>query len=140
MTYVLQIVGVVVLSVLVDVLLPNGQINKFIKGVFSVVLTFTVLTPLSGLAVGQFDIFQEGSGVSLSVDEDYLSQIERNKNEYYSEVLENALNEKGIVSKVTYESGSVRVEVGEAYDASTIKDVIRSHIGISEENIVIVYG
>ncbi|MBQ7653306.1 MAG: stage III sporulation protein AF [Clostridia bacterium] len=141
MTYVLQIVGVVLLSVLADVLLPNGQINKFVKGVFSIVLTFTVLTPLNALVNGQTDVFQRASdALSVSVDENYLSQIERNKNEYYSNIIARALAEEGVEAEVTVDSGMVTVILRSTCDHSTVKDVIRSHINVADENIVIVYG
>ena len=39
-------VGVVLLGVLADVLLPKGQMSKYVKGIFSVLLIFVLLTPV----------------------------------------------------------------------------------------------
>ncbi len=46
MQWILPVVGVVLLSVLVDVLLPKGQTNKYIKGIFGVLLLVALLTPV----------------------------------------------------------------------------------------------
>lgn len=46
MEWILPVVGVVLLSVLVDVLLPKGQTNKYIKGIFGVLLLVALLTPV----------------------------------------------------------------------------------------------
>jgi len=47
--YLLSIVGVVVLSVILDLVLPGGQISKYIKGIMSVVIVFVIASPLPGI-------------------------------------------------------------------------------------------
>ena len=38
--YVVSIIGIVFLGVLVDVIMPDGEMNKFIKGMFSLLAMF----------------------------------------------------------------------------------------------------
>ena len=40
-------VGVILLSVLTDVLLPEGQMNKYVKGIFSILLVFVIIAPIA---------------------------------------------------------------------------------------------
>ena len=47
MQWLLGVVGVVLLGVLADVLLPNGQMNKYVKGIFAVLLIFVILSPIA---------------------------------------------------------------------------------------------
>ena len=147
MSWILQIVGVALLSVLVDVLLPNGRINKFVKGVFSVILIFTVITPLSSLvATGKaYDVSALFSGYSeMDVDETYVSQANDRRNEVYSELIFSALKNAGAeverVEITSDEETTVLVEIKAPFDEMTIKSIIRGHIGVGGENIVIVYG
>ena len=46
MQWLLGVVGVVLLGVLADVLLPRGQMSKYVKGIFSVLLIFVLLSPI----------------------------------------------------------------------------------------------
>ena len=47
MTWIISVVGVILLSVLTDVLLPEGQMNKYVKGIFSILLIFVIVAPLA---------------------------------------------------------------------------------------------
>ncbi len=47
MTWIISVVGVILLSVLTDVLLPEGQMNKYVKGIFSILLIFVIIAPLA---------------------------------------------------------------------------------------------
>lgn len=47
--WVLSIVGIVVLGVLVDVVMPEGESAKYIKGVFGVVAVITIISPIINL-------------------------------------------------------------------------------------------
>ena len=47
MTWIISVVGVILLSVLTDVLLPEGQMNKYVKGIFSILLVFVIIAPIA---------------------------------------------------------------------------------------------
>lgn len=49
MGWLLGVVGVVLAGVLVDVLLPAGQMSKYVKGIFAVLLLFIILSPVVAL-------------------------------------------------------------------------------------------
>ena len=71
--YILSIVGVVFLGVLVDVIMPDGEMNKYIKGVFSLLALFIIVSPVQKLFNNNFDlnnIFYDGKAVET--DSDFL--------------------------------------------------------------------
>lgn len=74
--WVLSIVGVVVLGVLIDVIIPEGQTNKYIKSIFAIVTVFVIASPLPKLVKSDFN-FDEmwNSSASGEVDEDYLNYL-----------------------------------------------------------------
>ena len=48
--WLIGIVGVVSLGVLIEVLLPEGENSKYIRGIFSIIVIFVIISPLPKLA------------------------------------------------------------------------------------------
>ena len=44
--YILAILGVVVVGILVDIIIPSGKINKFIKSIYSIFVVMVILNPI----------------------------------------------------------------------------------------------
>lgn len=44
--YVLSILGIVLLGVIIDVIIPSGNINKYIKSVFSIFVVAVIISPV----------------------------------------------------------------------------------------------
>lgn len=47
--YVLSIVGIVVAGVLIDIIVPSGTLNKYIKGVYSIFVIAVLISPITKL-------------------------------------------------------------------------------------------
>jgi len=78
MQWLLGVVGVVLLGVLVDVLLPKGQMSKYVKGIFSVLLIFVILSPVARFFrqdIRLDDLINFDAG-SYEQDEAYIDLIE----------------------------------------------------------------
>ena len=54
--WVLSVTAVVCLTVLLDIIMPDGQMKKYVKGIVSIIVIFVIVTPLASLAVGKFDL------------------------------------------------------------------------------------
>lgn len=77
-SWIMSIVGISVLSVLIDLIMPNGQTKKYIKGVFAFIIVFIIISPLPSLInknINIDDIFQE----EVELQEEYIYQTNRNK-------------------------------------------------------------
>ena len=44
--YILSVVGIVFVGVLVDIIMPDGKMNNFVKGVFGLVVLLVIITPI----------------------------------------------------------------------------------------------
>lgn len=44
--WILSIAGVIVLSVVVDLVMPNGSTSKFIKNIFAFVIVIVIISPI----------------------------------------------------------------------------------------------
>ncbi|MBQ2864862.1 MAG: stage III sporulation protein AF [Clostridia bacterium] len=92
LSWLLNIVGIVFIGVILDVVLPDGKTNQFIKHVFSVFMLFVVVSPVSNWVSSAFNV-EVSSGVTDS-NFLYVTNLEKI----------NAL-EKDIVSEI--ESGGI---------------------------------
>ena len=96
-TWIVSIAGIVCLSVLVELLLPEGQMNRYIKGIFSFIIVFVIISPLPKLLNQDIDIsnvfnFEQ----SFEIDEDYLYQLNLDKLNRLKETIEKETEEKVI--------------------------------------------
>ncbi len=91
--WILSIVGMSFLGVVVETILPNGKLNKFIKSMFSLFLLFVIISPLPKLF---------NKDISLSTNYDYkmddilLANINQRKLNNYENAILNELKNKGL--------------------------------------------
>lgn len=78
-TWILSIAGVVCLSVIVELILPNGQMAKYIKGIFSFIIILVIIMPIPKLFKMNFDFSNVFNTDEIHLQEDYLYQLNLNK-------------------------------------------------------------
>ena len=93
--WIISIAGVVCLSVMVDLLLPNGQMSKYIKGIFSFIILLVIIMPLPNLLGKSYDFSNIFDSQEAQLQEDYLYQININKVSALEERLQSELKHKG---------------------------------------------
>ena len=77
-SWLLAITGVILLSVLAEFVLPEGQINKYIKVIFSFVILLCVIMPLPKLIGKDFE-FKNFFQSEIDIQDDYLYQLNIDK-------------------------------------------------------------
>ncbi len=115
--WVITVAGIAILSVLCDIILPEGQTRKYVKTVFGVVVTFVIVQPLLSLAGGDlhFD-FQADPQLQQS----YLQSVSDRANIAAEKNLEKTLSANGIdVESVSVADNSVTVKARETPSAET---------------------
>ena len=74
--WVLSIVGIVVLTLMVDIIIPEGKTGKYIKGVFATLTVFVIAMPLPKIFNSEFDLEEFlQQNTSASADYDVLENI-----------------------------------------------------------------
>ena len=53
--WILSIAGIICISVLLELIMPEGQMNKYIKNIFSFVIVLVIILPLPKLINSDFD-------------------------------------------------------------------------------------
>lgn len=115
--WVLTVASIAIIVLLCDVILPEGQTRKYIKTVLGVVVTFVIVQPIAGLFAADLDVVQ-GANADMSVQEQYIENIEHRQDNQKSFNLKLTLESNGLeCEKVEVSSinRSVTVCLGEAY-------------------------
>ena len=96
--WILSIAGICILSVLIDLFLPEGSSSSHIKTIFNFVIIFVIIAPLPGLLQKDFDaslIFNENE---IVLQEDYIYQLNRDKLTMLEKTIENKLTNDGLLN------------------------------------------
>ncbi len=72
--WVVTVAGIAILSVLCDIILPEGQTRKYVKTVFGIVVTLVIVLPLVNFAGDNF-IFESAIKES-TLQEQYLNNVD----------------------------------------------------------------
>lgn len=92
-SWLLSIVGIVIVSLLIDVLLPVGKTSKLIKSVLAIFSIFVFVLPLKNLNLKNFDI---NSFVgSISIDAGFVEDRNFEKLKALEKVISKNLAENG---------------------------------------------
>lgn len=95
-SWLLSIVGVVLIGILIDVILPTGQISKYIKGIFGIISVFIIISPLPKLINKNFTIENIIDENKFYLQEDYFYEINSQRLEKFNEDLKNRFEEQGL--------------------------------------------
>lgn len=157
--WLISIAGVVCLSVVVELVLPDGHINRYINGIMSFLVTLIVILPLPKLLKSKRDYSNIlNFSQTIEVDEDYLYQLNLDKLNSLKEEIERDVSLLGYENVCVYIScdifdnqmsfKSIYVDIenlvisknAEHKDISKIKKditkVILEYVDLDEESIL----
>ncbi len=102
--WLLKITGVIALSTLSSLLIPNGQTKKYVKGIFALITLFVLVSPLPKLLKSDFSGFPNAfdTASELEIDETFLYGVATNAYKTQESNIEKFLKEKGIEAKVKF--------------------------------------
>ena len=116
-TWTLNIIVIIIISSLVDILLPNNKSKKYIKVVLGIVILFCILNPIVGKNIEVNNIFEN----YITVENNKVSSIEYDRNlkqqvdKSISKKIKEMLNENDI------DSNNIIVDMDEKYNINKIK-------------------
>ncbi len=113
--WLLSIAGVIILSVLAEFVLPEGQMNKYTKVIFSFVILLVIILPLPKIFGKDFDISKFFGDTNSSLQDDYLEQVNLDKLTIISEGVNTKINESGLLNVVVSINANIFSEKLEIY-------------------------
>lgn len=123
--WILGIVGVICLGILLETVLPEGQTGKYVKGAFSLLVVFVIVSPLPALA-GALKDWNPDFG-TISADEDFAAKYAA----AYAEGKECEL--EGYLAALGYES-DVKVVVKEGSLSKIDKTEVILYLSVLEKD------
>lgn len=94
--WIMSLIGVCVLSVVVDLVVPSGKMSSSIKNVFSYIVILVVLAPLPKLINGNFSFDGLFSNVDMEIQDQYIYNINQAKLDKWTITIETELENTGI--------------------------------------------
>ena len=125
--WVITVAGIAILSVLCDVILPEGQTRKYIKTVFGVVVTLVIVQPLIGLFDGDGIFSFNSGGVEHDIQQQYIENVDNRQNKNAVDSIMLLLEYKDVsVSKITVSEvdKSVTLQLDEIY-TKQVENIVR---------------
>lgn len=148
--WVLSIVGIITLSILVDLILPSGSMSKFIKSIFSYLIIIVILSPVFSFFSGKnFSINDIFSSNSVEIQDGFVAGVNRQFLDSVETSIEKSCNDKGIkFVEVGIQADIFENEIQITQISVNVKDVVidqsfqhtnikTSIINIIKENIKI---
>ncbi len=149
-SYILSIVGIILLGVIVDLMLVDGQVKKYVKSIFVLFVIFTLVAPLPNLVnnikSGEITI----PSTEVDIDESYLDIILRQKDNATILAITKAMEDRDIEGAIisvdsSYEKNIYTInyivvdleEVKYSVSHSLIYEIVQSVVNIDKEAIKI---
>lgn len=149
-SYILSIVGIILLGVIVDLMLVDGQVKKYVKSIFVLFVIFTLVAPLPNLVnnikSGEITI----PSTEVDIDESYLDIILRQKDNATILAINKAMEDRDIEGTIisvdsSYEKNIYTInyivvdleEVKYSVSHSLIYEIVQSVVNIDKEAIKI---
>ena len=151
-SWILSIVGIVCLGVIIDIFIPEGSTNKYIKGVFSLLIVFVVISPLPKFIKGDFNFDKILNSTETNIDLNFIASVNNQKCDAIEKIIKAALNEEDIetnsitvtcnVFKEEFEILTIYVDISDIVNKNTdnlkieIINTINKNININKEQII----
>lgn len=98
--WLVSIVGIVGLTLLVDIIVPEGQSNKYIKGVMAAVTMLVLIQPLPAVLNGSLDIGEYFDTEDAYIDERLADELTKIKSAQIESSVSALLDGKGIKNTI----------------------------------------
>ena len=150
-SWVLSLVGVVIITALVEIIMPEGNVGKYVKGILVLFTIFVMVSPITNISIGSLFL----GDYQITLDGDYLEGVNAEKVSYYISQIEERLVVGGyekVGVNVDWENIDGELKINNIYvdlcnavikvDKSNIdiynniKDIIIGVVDIDKEDIV----
>ena len=153
--YLLTLLGVILLGVLIDVILPSGSTSKYISGIFAIFVLFVMISPVLNFIKHDYKLSDYFTKVDIELNEKLLYTINNNKFDALEGDIETQLTQDGytnVIVDIQFNINADNVEITQVLIDLTnlvinekvpninkyvyIRQVVTSKVAVSEEVVV----
>lgn len=155
-SWVLSIVGMIVISVVAEIIIPMGQTSKVIKGVMAFITVLVIASPLPKLFDGSIDVSKYFDNEDYFIGEELSNTIFNIRLEMTENQLKKSLEERGLSNfkiaivaqndetflliekiMINLDNAVIKEINGNKIDVETIIMVVADIVGITREQVFI---
>ena len=128
--WVVTVAGIAILSVLCDIILPEGQTRRYVKTVFGVVVTLVIVQPLVGLFNGDISFSVEEN--TVEIQQSYVNSVNDRQLQSAVESAKKTLAANGIETNIIATEKTVTVAVKKSWEQGLeqrIKELVTPFFG-----------
>jgi hypothetical protein len=114
--WLLSIAGVVVVGVLVELLLSDSTISKFIRSIYALIILFVIVQPLPGLFKNLSD--ETGGGLEIEINRELMQSINNQTKDAMEKNVVNALSVRGfanVLIMIDIDKGSTTFKINSVF-------------------------
>ena len=126
-SWLLSIAGIIILGVLCEMIIPDGQMNKYVKTIFSFAVLLVLIMPLPNIFKTEIDI-NSILEFNPALQENYLEQINLDKLNLISDSINKQINDAGIEGAKVYINSNIFSNALEVYGVSVNIKNIKSSV------------
>jgi len=153
--YLLTLLGVILLGVLVDAILPSGSTSKYISGIFAIFVMFVMISPVLSWIKSDYKVSDYFNTTDVQLNEKLLININNSKFNALEKDISNKLSNDGysnVIIDIQFELDAENVKITQVLVDLTnlvinqnspninryvyIRQVVQANIAVSEEVIV----
>lgn len=104
-SWILSITGIIVVTLLVEIILPNGKTNKLIKSIIGIFSIFVIISPLKKFDIDSLDltaVFQS----EIKIDTNFIDNRNKEKIVAYEKLIEDTLTQNGYKNTIILLKGA----------------------------------
>lgn len=105
--WILSIAGIIFTSVIIELILPEGQMNKYIKAILSFIIVLVIIMPIPKLMKSEYDYSNLLSYENIKVDENYIYQLNLDKMNHLKQEIENKIEKRGYKNVEVFVSANI---------------------------------
>ena len=94
-SYLLTLLGIIMLGVLIDIILPSGSTSKYISGIFAILVLFVMVSPVVNWIKGDYNLKDYFTSSDILINEKLLTSINNYKFNTLEADIEQELEDKG---------------------------------------------
>ncbi len=96
-TYLLTILGVILLGVMVDIVLPSGSTSKYISGIFAIFVLFTIISPVLSWIKSDYTLKDYFTNTEIQLDYKLLHSMTNSRINEVENDIEQQLKDGGYI-------------------------------------------
>ncbi len=105
-SWLLSVAGIIILGVLCEMILPDGQMNKYVKVIFSFAVLLVLIMPLPNIFKTEIDI-NSILEFNPSLQENYLEQVNLDKFNIINDSINKQILEQGFDGVEVYINSNI---------------------------------